>query len=84
MWSYLAPALILAVTFLWDALSTSSPGDDADMPATSFSSRNFQAPALNSIQLSQMVEVVEEHQLEEKTSLSEKRSMYGKLGRERQ
>ena len=82
MWSYLAPALILAVAFLCDALK-SVPNEDADMPAASFSSRTFQAPPLASIQLSQMVEVVEDHSLEEKVPLPEKGSMYGRFGSER-
>lgn len=83
VWGYLAPALLLAVAFLYDAISNTSPAEQAELPASAFSGRMFKAPPLTTIQLSQTVEVVEEHPLEEKVFLSEKRSIDERFGVDR-
>lgn len=72
MYSYLIPALILGSAFLFDALRTSSGLQDDEITATTMSTWSFAAPPLTSIQLSQTVEVVEEHALQDKRTLYEK------------
>lgn len=72
VWSYLAPALFLAVAFFWHAMENLGAAEDTDLPAVAtFSGRNFQAPPLATIQLSQTVQVVEEYGLEEKKMMYE-------------
>lgn len=71
VWSYLAPAMILALAFLYDAVISVNREEEVD-PPTSFPGRGFLAPPLASIQLSQTVEVIEEHPLEEKKLMYEK------------
>ena len=67
-------ALVIGVAssscFLYDAIRNGGSEDEvADAQVASFGQRGFQAPHLASIQLSQTVEVVEEHQLQEKSSV---------------
>ena len=74
---------MLAVGFLYDGLTSINTDEEVDSPTSVLSGRMFQAPALASIQLSQTVQVVEEHPLEEKVFSSEKRSMYDRFGSDR-
>ena len=71
MWSYLAPALLLASATLYDALSGTNGEDDvAEVQMSPFGTRSFAAPPLSSIQLSQITEVVEEQGEEVKETIS--------------
>lgn len=72
MWSYILPATILAIAFLADAVQNGAGAEDDSVPAASLSKWNFQAPPLASIQLSQTVEIVEEHAVYPKRTLYEK------------
>lgn len=63
--------MVLSLAFLYDALTTSNADEDVNVPAST-SGRGFLAPPVAAIQLSQTVEVVEEHALEEKKSMYEK------------
>lgn len=70
MFSYLVPAMILAAAFLYDAVNNTGGEDEViNMQVSTFANRNFHAPPLASIQLSQTVEVVEERDLGEKGSI---------------
>lgn len=63
--------MVMAGATLYDALSNTSSEDEvAEVQRSSFGARGFAAPPMASIQLSQTVEVVEEHALQEKKSIS--------------
>jgi hypothetical protein len=66
-WSYLVPAILLALSALHDAIKSNNDDKEvADLQAISFASRKFNAAPISTIQLSQTVEVVEEYQMESK------------------
>lgn len=69
--SYDYCACLLAGFFLWDAIRNSNSEDvTVDLQVSSFAAiHKMNAPPVAAIQLSQTVEVVEEHPLQDKKSL---------------